>query len=326
MEAIRQPRTLTEAIRHYSDAQTCINAVAMMRWVDGSPVCPKCNAAQGERNHYWLKAQKRWKCYSCRKQFSVKVGTIFEDSPLSLDIWMVTLWMLCNCKNGVSSYEIARATGIAQKSAWFVLQRLRFVMKDTRPIQLGGSPERPVEVDETFIGGKPKNMHQSKRLQMKTALNGYAEKAIVVGIIERGTRQVRATVVPNVKRTTLQDQILSQVGFRSTVYTDGWPGYDGLKGAKFVHETVNHMTEYVRGSVHTQGIENFWSCLKRTLNGTYVAVEPFHLDRYLDEQMFRFNNRLGMDDGARFQKALAQVGGKRLTWVELTGKESKKAA
>lgn len=319
------PKTLTQAIRYYSDEQTCINAVALMRWQDGSPVCPKCGATQGERNHYWLATQKRWKCYSCRKQFSVKVGTIFEDSPLGLDIWMIALWMLCNCRNGVSSYEIGRATGIAQKSAWFVLQRLRLVLKEIKPVMMGATGT-PVEMDETFIGGKPKNMHRSKRLKQRIGMNGYAEKTAVFGMLERGTRQVRATVIPNVKRETLQKKILEQVGFGSTIYTDGWPGYDGLNAKQFIHETVTHMDEYVRGEVSTQAIENFWSCLKRTLNGTYVAVEPFHMERYLDEQMFRFNNRIGHTDGTRFQKALAQVGGKRLTWVELTGKESKKVA
>jgi transposase-like protein len=325
MKSSSQPNTLTDAIRYYSDEQTCINAVALMRWQDGSPACPKCGTTQDKRNHYWLAVQKRWKCYSCRKQFSVKVGTIFEDSPLGLDTWMIALWMLCNCRNGVSSYEIARATGIAQKSAWFVLQRLRFVLKDTRPVMLGDGAERPVEVDECFIGGKPKNMHRNRRLQRQVAAYGFAEKTPVFGMLERGTRQVRASVIPNVKRETLQKKILDNVGFGATVYSDGWAGYDGLKAAKFVHETVNHMDEYVRGSVSTQAIENFWSCLKRTLGGTYVAVEPFHLDRYLDEQMFRFNNRIGHTDGTRFQKALAQVSGKRLTWVELTGKEYPKA-
>ncbi len=326
MEAIRQPRTLTEAIRYYSDMQTCIDAVAAIRWADGKPVCPKCNMVEGARKHYWLKTQRRWKCYSCRKQFSVKVGSIFEDSPLGLDVWLIALWMLCNCRNGVSSYEIGRATGIAQKSAWFVLQRLRLVLKDTRPVMMGAAEEAgPVEMDECFVGGKPKNMHRSRRLKLRLAENGYAEKTAIFGMLERGTRQVRATVIPNVKRETLQKKILENVGFGSTVYTDGWPGYDGLSAKQFIHETVNHMEEYVRGEVSTQAIENFWSCLKRTLNGTYVAVEPYHMDRYLDEQMFRFNNRIGHTDATRFQKALAQVGGKRLTWAELTGKESPKA-
>jgi transposase-like protein len=174
---VSQPDTLVEAIRYFSDKQTCINAVAMMRWEDGSPVCPRCNAAQGERNHYWLKTQARWKCYSCRKQFSVKVGTIFEDSPLDLHIWLTALWMLCNCKNGVSSYEIGRATGIAQKSAWFVLQRLRHVLKDIQPTKLDGGP---IEIDECHVGPKPKNMHKDKRLARQVGMNGYADKTAIM--------------------------------------------------------------------------------------------------------------------------------------------------
>jgi transposase-like protein len=311
--------TLTEAIRYFADQQNCIDAVAALRWPDGKPVCPKCNAAEGERKHYWLATQKRWKCYECRKQFSVKVGTIFEDSALPLDVWLTALWMLCNCKNGVSSYEIGRATGIAQKSAWFVLQRLRHILKTVQPVPLGNGP---VEIDETFIGPKPINMHREKRLALKIAANGYAEKTAVMGLLDRGTREVRAMVIPNVKRTTLQEKILEHVGFGSTVYTDGWPGYDRMDAMRYIHETVNHATEYVRGEVSTQAIENFWSCLKRTLTGTYVAVEAFHLDLYLNEQMYRFNNRKDMNDGKRFTKALSQISGKRLTWNQLTGKEA----
>jgi transposase-like protein len=319
---IEQLKSLIEAIKYFSDEQTCINAVAMLRWQDGSPICPKCNATQEKRNHYWLATQKRWKCHACKKQFSVKVGTIFEDSPIELSKWMCALWLLVNCKNGVSSYEVARDLDITQKSAWFVLQRLRFILKDVTVEKMGTSGT-PVQMDEAFIGGKPKNMHRSRRLKLKIAENGYAEKTAVFGMLETGTRQVRAQVIPNVKRTTLQAAILDNVGFGSTVHTDSWPGYDGLAAKDFVHATVNHMNEYVAaGGVHTQAIENFWSLLKRGLNGTYVAVEPMHLDRYLDEQMFRFNNRIGHNDGTRFIKALSQCVNRRLTYAELTGKEA----
>jgi len=311
-----QPTTLTAAIRYYSDEQTCINAVAALRWENGTPVCPKCGTAESDRKHYWLDKQKRWKCYSCRKQFSVKVGSIFEDSALSLDKWMVGLWMLVNCKNGVSSYELSRATGMGQKAAWFVLQRLRHTMNETFTGKLDGT----IQVDETYVGGKPKNMHASRRRK----IGQTDHKTPVLGMIETGTRQVRAQVIPNAKRETLQKAILERVGFGSNVHTDSWMGYEKMP-EQYIHEIVNHANEYVRGNVSTQAIENFWSCLKRTLSGTYVAVEAFHLDKYLAEQCFRFNNRINMNDGDRFTKALAQVGGKRLTWKQLTGKEAIRA-
>ena len=325
------PITLTEAIRYYSDVQTCIDAVAAMKWPDGKPVCPKCGVAEGNRKHYWLDQQKRWKCYSCRKQFSVKVGTPFEDSPLSLDVWLIALWMLCNCRNGVSSYEIGRATGIAQKSAWFVLQRLRLVLQVSGQ-KLGGE-DAIVEVDESFIGSDKKNWHQSKRekhlqtvrpARVRTYQNRFTHKTAVIGMLDRNTRQIRVKVVPNVKKETLQKEIIGTIEFGSKVYTDQAVTYTSLRD-QYIHETVNHAVQYVNGQVHTNSLENFWSLMKRNLQGTYVAVEPFHLDRYLDEQMFRFNNRMGYNDGTRFQKALSQVGGKRLTWNELTGKEGQKA-
>jgi len=314
-----EPKTLKEAIRHYSDEQTCIDVVAKLRWPGGKPVCPKCGVVEGERKHYWLNTQKRWKCYACRKQFSVKVNSIFEDSALKLSDWLIGLWMLVNCKNGVSSYELSRATGIAQKSAWFVLQRLRYMLKAVEQRPLGSG--EPVEIDECHIGPEPKNMHRSKRAKLQLAEYGYATKTPVMGMLDRKTREVRAKVIPNVKRETLQAEILNNVSPKSRIYTDNWAGYAGLYARGFVHETVNHATEYVREDISTQAIENFWSCLKRTLTGTYVAVEPYHLDLYLNEQTFRFNNRIGKDDGERFRKALTMIGERRLTWNRLTGKE-----
>jgi len=180
----------------------------------------------------------------------------------------------------------------------------------------------PIEIDECYIGPKPTAMHRDRRLALKVGENGYADKTAVMGLLDRGTRTVRAMVIPNAKRETLQKQILENVGHGSTIYTDGWRGYERMDAKRYVHEVVNHATEYVRGEVSTQAIENFWSCLKRTLTGTYIAVEAFHLDKYLAEQCFRFNHRIGHDDGTRFQAPLSKASGKRLTWVELTGKEA----
>ena len=308
-------KTLSDAIRYFADEQVCIDTVAAMRWPNG-PMCPACES--GELRQHWLKNQKRWQCRECGKQYSVKVNTIFEDSAIKLDKWLTAMWMLANCKNGVSSYEISRSVGVTQKSAWFMLHRIREAMKNQSLKKLGTSGG-PVEVDETFIGGKYKNMHSAKRMKLQNGIRAN-EKTVVMGLLDRDTRQVRAKVIPNVKRETLQGEILKQVVGTGTVYTDSAVGYDHLAVHQFVHETVNHLDEYVRGEVHTQGIENFWSLLKRGLNGTYVAVEPFHLDRYVDEQAFRFNNRKGKNDADRFKLALSQVSGKRLTYAELTGK------
>jgi transposase-like protein len=316
------PKTLLEAIQRFTDEQVCIDTVAAMRWPDGV-VCPYCQA----KEPYYLKTQRRWKCRSCRKQFSVKVGTIFEDSPISLSKWLPALWMLVNDKNGVSSYEIHRALGVTQKSAWFVLHRLRTVLKNQSLFKLGGSDGGQVEVDETFIGGAKKNMHRDKKLRYE-AQGGVTGKTVVQGFLDRELRQVRTKVVPDIKRETLQKEVLNAVRYGTQVYTDDAVAYD-LLHSRFIHEVVNHSMEYVRGNIHTNGIENFWSLLKRTLRGTYVAVEPFHLDRYLDEQMFRFNNRHTkenpLDDSDRFVFALSQVAGKRLTFAELTGKSGSQA-
>lgn len=324
------PNTLQEAIRYFSNEQVCINAVALLRWPDGKPTCPAC----GHQEHYYLASQRRWKCKECWKQFSVKVGTIFEDSPLGLDKWLVALWMLVNCKNGVSSYEIHRALGISQKAGWFMLHRLRLVLSGKSGIgaisKMGG-PGSEFEADETFVGGRGKNMHKDRKLrlrQIRSEQRGaqiYPGKTAVMGILSRDERKVRTAVIPDLKRKTLQAQILDTVEQGSSVYTDEQVSYGGLAD-KYVHEFVNHMETYVKGQVHTNGLENFWSLLKRGLNGTYVSVEPYHLFRYLDEQMFRYNNRGGkkredrITDADRFVLALSQVAGKRLTFAEVTGK------
>lgn len=320
-----KPKTLQAAIKHFSDEQTCIDTVAAMRWPDG-PVCPAC----GHKEHYYLKTQKRWKCKDCGKQFSVKLGTIFEDSPIGLDKWLLALWMLANCKNGVSSYEVHRAIGVTQKSAWFMLHRIRAAMK-SGSISKIGSEGGPVEADETFVGADPRKMHKTRRAKILALaandpnLNQRAPgKTIVMGMLDRNMRQVRAMVIPNVKRSTLQEKILNHVEAGSKVITDDFPAYRYALTEKFAHDVIDHVEGYVKGQVHTNGIENFWSLLKRGLRGTYVAVEPFHLDRYVDEQVFRFNNRGSkekpVNDGQRFEALLSQVAGKRLTYAEVTGK------
>jgi transposase-like protein len=282
----------------------------------------------------------------CHKQFSVKTGSVFEDSPIALDKWLTAVWLVVNCKNGISSYEIMRDLGVTQKTAWFMLHRIRLALKDGNWSKLGGSESGPVEIDEAYIGGEPKNRHKSKRNQTpkfierdgvevknpayKSVSGRGTEKVPVFGMLDRETRKVRAQVIPDVKRDVLMNAILKNVEKGSTVYTDGLRDYMPLKALEFVHDTVNHLDEYVRGEIHTNGIENFWSLLKRGLRGTYVSVEPFHLDRYVDEQAFRFNNRATkdnpLDDRDRFMLAVSQIAGKRLTYAELTGKPERPEA
>jgi transposase-like protein len=317
---MESPKTLQDAIIFFSNPDNCIAYMVMQRWPDGVVVCPTC----GRKDVSWLAKQRKWQCKSKheKRQFSAKVGTIFEDSPLPLDKWLMAAWMLTNCKNGVSSYEIAKAIGITQKSAWFMLHRLRTAMKDEFPPKIGGSPKNPVEVDETVIGGRPQLMKQARRARY----NQGEKKTVVMGMLARDTREVRAMVIPNVKRETLHKRIFDGVDLGAHVYTDEFSSYDGLDATNvFVHKTVCHLKEYVNGKVHTQGIENFWSLLKRGLAGTYVAVEPFHLDRYVDEQVFRYNNRRNKNDGDRMRKLLSQVAGKRLTLAEVTGKVAQTA-
>jgi len=320
MEAIKDPRTLQEAILFFSDPIRCREYMVALRWPNGV-VCPRC----GGKKVKFQEKHNRWQCASDhdRRQFTLKTGTVFEDSPLGLEKWLPAVWLITSAKNGISSYEIHRALGVTQKSAWFMLHRIREAMRNGSLMKMGGSDRGPVEVDETFIGGNSKNMHRERRLRMQTAEKAN-QKTIVMGMLDRESRQVRARVIPNVKRETLQNAILSQIEGGSAVYTDGYQGYDNLAAQQFIHETVTHVDEYVRGQVHTQGIENFWSLLKRSLKGTYVAVEPFHLDRYVDEQVFRFNNRATKEnpltDADRFSAALMQIVGKRLTYAELTGR------
>jgi transposase-like protein len=316
-----EPKTLQAAIVYFSDPENCVRYLVECRWPDGV-VCPTC----GRTDVSYVAKRRVWQCKTRhpKAQFSVKVGTIFEDSPISLDKWLMAMWMVSNCKNGISSWEIHRSLGVTQKTAWFLLHRIRLAMKDDskRKFGFGG----PVEGDETYIGPNPAKMHKSRKAKVQARdgnKGGFVGKTAVQGLLDRELRQVRAQVLPNIKRETLQSMVLNNVTPLAKVYTDEASGYEGLS-KKFIHKVVNHTQEYVNGQVHTQGIENFWSLLKRGLRGTYVAVEPFHLDAYVDEQVFRFNNRATKDnplnDADRFALVVSQIVGRRITYRELTGK------
>lgn len=311
MTSAKEPTTLQEAILYFRDPDNCLNYVAVRRWPDGV-ICPTC----GRDDVRFLANQRKWQCKSVHhhRQFSVKVGTIFEDSPIGLDKWLTAMWMVANCKNGVSSWEIHRALRVTQKTAWFMLQRIRLALQDAK----GGKLSGEVEADETFIGGKARNMHAIQRAQ-KIHGRGPEGKAIVAAVLERGGK-VRATVVEKRRKKQLQALVRAHVEAGADLFTDELKSYEGLE-SDYLHQTINHAEAYVDGRVHTNGLENFWSLLKRGLGGTYVSVEPFHLFRYIDEQAFRYNNRKDMNDGDRFSVAVSQIVGKRLTYAELTGKE-----
>lgn len=301
------PKTLQQAIIYFSDAENCVNFLSQLRWPNGVE-CPICEG----REVSYLSTRRLWKCKACKKQFSVKVGSLMEDSPIGLDKWLAAIWIIANAKNGVSSYEIARSLGVTQKTGWFLLHRIRLAMQSGTFNKLTGH----VEVDETFIGGLSRNMHRSERARKIYGTGGLG-KVAVMGLLERHG-EVRAMVVCGTKAETLQPHIREHVEQGANLYTDKWVAYRNLD-QEYVHGVINHAEKYVDGQIHTNSIENFWSLLKRMIKGTYVSVEPFHLFRYLDEQSFRFNTRKGTD-ADRFVKAAAALTGRRLTYSELIGR------
>jgi transposase-like protein len=310
------PQTLVEAVRHFADPQVTFDFMVKLRWPSGKISCPRCQSEDVS----FISTRKIWKCKCCQEksQFSVRVGTIFEDSALPLDKWLVAIWLIANAKNGVSSYEIHRALGVTQKTGWFMLQRIRLAMQTGTFEKMSGE----VEADETYIGGQARKMNAKQRGRHSGRLGtGGKGKAIVMGLLERH-RELKASRVkikhmPNAKRGTVQSEIRENVAPGSHVFTDTLRSYNGLE-RDYIRQAINHAEAYAIGNIHTNGLENFWSLLKRMLRGTYVSVEPYHLFRYLDEQAFRFNHR-EENDAWRFLKVVGSIFGKRLTYAQLIG-------
>ncbi len=319
---MKGPQTLQQAIQFFADYENCRQFMIAVRWADGKVRCPYCDS---EKVTYLEKA-RLYRCYEKhpKQKFSLKIGTVYEDSPVPLEKWLPATWLLANSRNGISSYEIGRALGVTQKSAWFMMHRIRTAMQSGSFTKLGGNGT-PVEVDETFIGGKARFMHRAKRerLSRDGGMQGGSGKAVVMGLLERGG-EVKTAVIPHRKQNIPEKIVRQLVEPGTEVHTDEFMGYNNLKDG-YLHKVFNHLEGYVKENVHTNGIENFWSLLKRSIGGTYIAVEPFHLFRYVDEQAFRYNHRKDengrkLTDAERFALALSQIAGKRLTFAEVTGK------
>jgi transposase-like protein len=314
MEKQAVPETMLEAVRQFADPKVAHDFFTQIRFPNGV-ACPRLGC--GSARVAYLEKQMRWYCNECKRQSSVKVGTIFEDSPIGFDKWLPAIWLLASNRNGISSCELARALKVTQKSAWFMLHRIRLAMESgSYDAPLGGI----VEVDETYIGGKERNKPISVRRGLRSG-NPVDDKTPVFGMVERGGN-VRAWSLPENKARAHRVVPLMQrnIHHDATVYTDAASLYTHINEYFLQHLKVNHSaSEYVRGEVHTNSIENFWSVLKRTLTGTYIAARPKHLDRYLAEQVFRFNERKN-DDGHRFAKALKGADGRGLTYKSLVQK------
>lgn len=315
------PTTLIEAVRYFEDFHNCLDFLVEMRWPEGV-TCPRCDSKEVT----WLAKARVWKCRGkhTSQKFSAKTGTVMEDSPLPLQKWLPAIWLLVNCKNGISSYELHRALGVTQKTAWFMLHRIRKIVACDDVVTLGGPDGDAVEVDETFIGGKARTMNAKQRRRSAEGGRGttgpykFTGKALVMGMLERGGKVI-AKVVKDRGRLSLLPPVVEHISLGSEIMTDEHPSYEPIgRWADYQHQVIDHTVAYVDGNVHTNGIENFWSLLKRGLRGTYISVEPFHLHRYLDEQIYRFNQR-GLSDRGRFIEAVKSIVGKRIMYKELIG-------
>jgi len=300
------PTSLIEAVIYFADKDRSFEFVKSLRWADGEVSCPRCRGA----NPTFITTRKIWKCKACKRQFSIKVGTIFEDSPLGFEKWLPAFWLIANSKNSISSHELGRALNVTQRTAWFMLHRIRDAMEARSLAKMTGT----VEVDETYVGGLAKNMHMSARRHLTGT--GGSDKTIVQGARNRDSATVRATVIDGTDAKTMQEAVYTWVEGGSAVFTDQHQSYRGLEVA-YAHKTVDHSREYVSGIVHTNGIENFWSILKRSIKGSQIHVDPIHLHRYVTERTFAYNFREDTDL-SRMCLAVSGADGRRLTWKELT--------
>jgi transposase-like protein len=310
-------RTINDVAIHFQDTKTCIDYITKLRW-SGKTICPFC-----KHDHiYELKGKYvRYKCSACRKHFSAIKGTIFENSTVPLSKWFMAIFILSTHRKGISSVQVARDIGVTQKTAWFMMQRVRnaFKMQSFSYDKLGGEG-KPVEADETYIGGKPSNMHKKKREEIEKV--GKQRKIAVIGAVERGG-EVRARVIENTTYDTVIPFLVKSIHQGSKLMTDEHVAY-GTMDRLYEHETIKHMLkEYVRGDVHTNTIENFWSVLKRGIYGTYHFISTKHVQNYLEEFAFRFNNR-EISEAQRFDK-LVSLSNHRITYKELTKNGKDKA-
>jgi transposase-like protein len=302
--AEKLPNSLIEAVRYFADEDHCFEFMKAIRWEDGVPVCPRCGVYETS----FISTRKIWKCKGCKRQFSLKVGTIFEDSGLGFDKWLPAMWLIANSKNGISSCELARALGITQKSAWFMNHRIRLAMASGTFAKLSGT----VETDETYVGGLAKNMHAADR---KAKGRGGFDKVAIHGAVERGGKVV-AAVVEDATMKSLVGSIYNWVESGSTVYSDQWRAYNWLV-FDYSHNSVNHRAgEFVRGEVHTNTMESFWNLYKRAWKGTYTHNLPEHTDRYIAERTFSYNHR-DLTDLQRMIAVTSTVAGQRLTYADL---------
>lgn len=298
--------SLQDAIIYFSDKDRAFEFAKNLRWKDGIVRCPFCNSS----NHWFMSSYKKWKCKNCRKQFTIKNNTFMHDSHISIDKWMCAIWIMTTFRGGISSYELGRALKISQSSAWFLSHRIRNLLSELNPELLSGV----IEADETFVGGKLKNKHYKQRKHIKG--RGAVGKTIVFGVRQRKGKCI-AKVIPNTQEQTLCSEIVKIIKKGSNVYTDSFPAYNNLS-VDYQHSSVDHSNgEYVCGDVHTNGIENIWSQLKHKVRSTHRGrISKKHLQRYIDELLFRLNNR-GIDDWSRFETILRKINSKSLTYNEL---------